>query len=255
MLPVELGSGVAVGNRRSISSASARSSLTALRAAPSAFLLAPSPIPLSVFDAWYAPHIAAYQTDPLMRALRKARNYVEKEGDLELHSRARMRLLSAHGEAQGEEFDVSPLLDAEQLASLARPHVPERLRDSAVVAVERRWVAADLPDHELLDLLAHGYGKVATVVADAHRQCGVLMQTFGDEVHEPRPSRRTHLGGRLSCMVASAELRTAYVHVSKRVLLHVESRDRVLTREDAERRMGELPSGLSRTDADAFRSS
>ena len=142
--------------------------------------------------------------------------------------------------SQGEEFEVPPLLDAEQLASLAGPQVPERLRASAVLPVERRWVAADLPDHELLELLAYGYGKEATVVADAHRQCGVLMQTFGDEVHEPRPSRRTHLGGRLSCMVASAELRTAYVHVSKRVLLRVESRDRVLTREDAERRMGEL---------------
>lgn len=193
------------------------------------------------FDAWNAQHVAEYESDPLRLGLTKARNYVEKRGDLELHSRGRMRLLTAHGEAQGAEFDVPPLLDAEQLASLARPHVPDRLRDSAVVGVERRWVAADFPDHELLDLLAYGYGKEATVVADAHRQCGVLMQTFGDEVHEPRPSRRTHLGGRLSCMVASAEMRTAYVHVSKGVLLHAESRDRVFTREDAERRMGELP--------------
>lgn len=192
------------------------------------------------FESWYAPHEAAFRADPLMRWLVTARNHVEKEGDLDLHSRARMRLLSAHGDAQGEEFDVPPLLDAEELASLAGPLVPERLRDSAVVAMERRWVAAELPDHELLELLAYGYGKVAAVVADAHRQCGVVMQTFGDEAHMPRPSRRAHLGGRLSCMVASAELRTAYVHVREGVLMRAEARDHVLTREEVER-MGEPP--------------
>lgn len=103
-----------------------------------------------------------------------------------------------------------------------------------MLAVERRWVAADLPDHELLEVLAHGYGKVAEVVADAHAQAGLVMQTFGDEAHARRPERREHLGGRLSCMVAHAGVRTAYVHLARERLMVPESRERELRREELE---------------------
>jgi hypothetical protein len=30
------------------------------------------------------------------------------------------------------------------------------VREHGVLAVERRWVAADLPEQELLDVIAHG---------------------------------------------------------------------------------------------------
>jgi len=83
-------------------------------------------------------------------------------------------------------------------------------------------------------VLAHGYGEVASVVADAHRQAGVVMQTFGDETHARRPQRREHLGGRLSCMVAHAGVRTAYVHLAREWLMVPESREREFRREDFE---------------------
>ena len=121
------------------------------------------------FATWYAPHEQSYRSDALMRWLKDARNHVEKEGDLDLHSRARVSLLGVGDELQDHEFDVPPLLDEEEIASLMGPRLPDRLKSVAVLS--RRWVAADLPEHELLDLLAHGYGKVAEVVANAHRQC------------------------------------------------------------------------------------
>ena len=187
------------------------------------------------FDDWYAPYTAEYQADPVMRWLKDARNFVEKEGDLELHSRARVRLLAEGQEDVPEvEFDVSPLLTQDEIALDIGPRLPERVRSHCVLAVERRWVAADQPDHELLDLLAHGYGKVAEVVAAAHAQCGVRMQTFGDEDHTRRPQRREQLGGRLSCMVAHAALRTAHVHLARNELIVTESRDREMRREDIE---------------------
>jgi len=103
-------------------------------------------------------------------------------------------------------------------------------------------VAAGLPEHELLDVLAYGYGVVAQVVAEAHKQCNVVMQTFGDEAHEGRPRRRSQLGGRLSCMVAHAKLRTAYVHLAQDVVVEWGTRTRELPRKDVESM--ELPDGM-----------
>lgn len=193
------------------------------------------------FDAWYAPHIERYK-DPVMRWLVKARNFVEKQGDLELHSQARVTLLGSPGEPPQADIPVPPLLTQQEIAELIAPRFSEEVKRTGLLAVERRWVAADLPDHELLDVLAYGYGVIAEIVADAHKQCGVLMQTFGDEAHEDRPIRRAQLGGRLSCMVAHAKLRTAYVHLAQGEIVEWGTRSQSLSREDAEG--WELPEGM-----------
>lgn len=184
------------------------------------------------FESWYEPHIDRYATDPLMRWLKEARNFVEKEGDLELHSTARVRLLGAPGEPPEGDINADPLLTQHEIAEMLASMFPRAAKHNGLLSVERRWVAASLPEHELLDVLAHGYGVVAEVVADAHKQCGVLMQTFGDEAHEDRPRRREHLGGRLSCMVAHANRRTAYVHLAEQRVVEWATRTRHVTRED-----------------------
>lgn len=97
----------------------------------------------------------------------------------------------------------------------------------------------------------NGYGKVAEVVAEAHRRCGTVMQSFGDEAHTRRPTRRTHLGGRLSCMVATATMRTAHMHLAQNRLVTVESRERELTPDDIEKPPFDIPEGLlTRTKGD-----
>ena len=222
---------------------SVNAALQALRSV--SFMLKKERSRIPDFDAWYGPHEAGYRSDPLMRWLKDARNYVEKEGDLDLHSRARVNLLGVEPLPE-MEFEVPPLLDEEEIASVIGPRLPERVRQVAVLAVERRWVSADMPDHELLDVLAYGYGKVAEVVADAHRQCGVLMQSFGDEAHERRPARRTHLGGRLSCMLANATLRTAHLHLGRNVLVKVGGRTREITAEAIEKPPFDIPEDLFR---------
>lgn len=186
------------------------------------------------FDTWYAAHDAALRADPLLQWLVKVRNHVVHHGDLELHSRARVRVLVGGRELPEVDINVPPLLDQDEIASLIAPRLSAAVREQGVLAVERRWVAADQPDYELLDVLAHCYGKLAEVVADAHGQTGIIMQAFGDEAHARRPERREHLGGRLSCMVAHAGVRTAYVHLARDRLMVPESRDRELRREDLE---------------------
>jgi hypothetical protein len=186
------------------------------------------------FDSWYEPHMQRYSTDPLMRWLKDARNFVEKQGDLDVHSQARVTLLGGPGEPPQTDIDVDPLLTQQVIAQLLAPRFPRAAASNGLLAVERRWVAATLPEHELLDVLAHGYGVVAEVVADAHKQCGVVMQSFSNEAHENRPRRRAQIGGRLSCMVAHAKLRTAYVHLAEEAVIEWGTRTHQVTREDVE---------------------
>lgn len=81
------------------------------------------------FEAWYAPHDAAFRADPLLRWLVKARNHVVHHGDLELHSRARVRVLIDGRELPEIEVDVPPLLGQDEIASLIAPRLSAPVRE------------------------------------------------------------------------------------------------------------------------------
>jgi hypothetical protein len=225
---------------------SLNAALVALRSV--SFILNKEKSAIPDFEAWYVPHMERYQEDEVMRWLRDARNFVEKQGDLELHSRARVSLLGGPGEPPEADITVDPLLSQQEIAEWLAPRFPKAASSGGLLGVERQWVAAKLPDHELLDALAYGYGVVAEVVWDAHRQCDVLMQTFGDEAHEDRPSRRSQLGGRLSCMVAHAKRRTAYVHLAADEVVEWGTRTSVMTRAEIEQ--VDLPEAVASTTAE-----
>jgi hypothetical protein len=147
---------------------------------------------------------------------------------------------------------VSPLASpAEVAAAVSVDQFDDEVRKECVLEVERRWTVAELPDDELLDAIGHCYGVLATVVAEAHERCGVTMQTFGGETHEGPHGRRPHPSGRLPCMSALAEYRTAYWHLGAAGLLSVVSRERLLEKEDdfsdVEARYGPLPDVSNRT--------
>jgi hypothetical protein len=112
------------------------------------------------------------------------------------------------------ESAVDPLTTIDQaVESLRNLRLSEHVQKEGVLLMERRWVARELPKQELLDVLAHCYGVLAQLVVDAHRQCGVVMQTFRADSHTPKPARTEHLSGKLPCMVASEEMRTAILHL------------------------------------------
>ncbi len=167
------------------------------------------------FATWYEAWRERMKRDLVMRWLVDARNRIEKQGDLRTYSSARVSVVAGWG-------DPHPLLEAEVDPLLSTAHIAEKLPDfgipptirrEGVLIVERRWVARELPEHELLDALAHCYGVLATLVSDAHSRCGFLMRTFKAESHEPKAVRTEHLGGRLPCMVATAEARSVRIHL------------------------------------------
>lgn len=174
------------------------------------------------FRPWYEGWQERMKQDDLMRWLVDARNRIEKEGDLKTYSSARVSVLAGWGDPYPiAEAEVDPLLSTEVIVEkLPDFGVPPVIRRQGVLLVERRWVARDLPNHELLDAIAHCYGVLATLVVDAHGRCGYVMRTFKAESHAPKPVRTEHLGGRLPCMVATAEVRTVRIHLPTGQYLH-----------------------------------
>ena len=172
------------------------------------------------FEPWYQDWREQMGKDAVMTWLRDARNHVEKRGDLDLSSTARVRLV-VDWRAQPEfEMEVSPLAGADEIASVLPVEVlPQELKDDGLVEVERRWVSKDLPGSELAEACAHGYGVMATILAEAHERVGIKMRTFGGETHGGEHVRVDHLGGRLPCMVIEDSNRVARLHLASGMLL------------------------------------
>jgi hypothetical protein len=168
------------------------------------------------FDEWYeVGWREKMKEDPLMAWLHDARTKVEKVGDLEIASTALVSVIANWVDGPYAVFEVPPHVGPEEiLSNFETTDLPDRIRKEGILTVERRWVANDLPGHELTDVCAHGYGVVATILSEAHERLGVQMQTFGGETHEGRHSRTAQLGGRLPCMLMTREKRTAHLHLA-----------------------------------------
>ncbi|HEV3035991.1 MAG TPA: hypothetical protein VGX72_14525 [Solirubrobacteraceae bacterium] len=172
------------------------------------------------FAEWYEPRRTRMRDDTRMRWLVDARNRIEKEGDLDTASIALVSVLLTDEERLVSRMEVPPLAGPAEIAETVRiAELPERIRNQAVMAVERRWTVPELADDELLDALSYCYGHLATMIVEVHERCGTTMQTFGGETHEGPHDRRPHPSGRLPCMLPTAEARTAYWHLGEQTLL------------------------------------
>lgn len=179
---------------------------------------------IPAFAVWYEQWREKLKEDRVMRWLVDARNRIEKEGDLKTYSTARVSILSGWDDPQPvSEFLVDPMVGPEAIAEhLGGVELPPEICKEGVLVVERRWVVRDLPELELLDVLAHCYGVLASLLTEAHRRCGFIMRTFRGDDHRSKPARTEHLGGRLPCMVGTAEMRTARFHLLDRRLMRPE---------------------------------
>jgi hypothetical protein len=185
------------------------------------------------FADWYEPWRDRMRADERMSWLVKARNRIEKEGDLETASIALVSLLVTDGEHAVSRLEVPPLAGPADIAArLSVPELPERVRRQAVLAVERRWTVPELSDGELLEVLAYCYGFLAQLLVEAHERYGVAMQTFGGETHQGRHARAPHPSGRLACMLPTAEARTAYWHMGTETLMEYGVRSTNVISED-----------------------
>jgi hypothetical protein len=81
------------------------------------------------FDAWYAPWQERMRADARMRWLIDARNAIEKEGDLDTHSIARVSLALTDQEEQLTEVEVPAAVSpADAATAIKLDELPERVR-------------------------------------------------------------------------------------------------------------------------------
>lgn len=160
------------------------------------------------FETWYATWQATMRADPLMRWMIDARNKIEKQGDLEMHSVVRAEIIASH-------YDMGPCLDLktslfdkpEELIKRIPPSAKAHVLKDGIFRIQRRWVENTLPDYELLDAVAIAYGKIADLVGDAHAVIGIPITAVvvGDQGYFEGVKVR---GGRLPCMIGHGDERT-----------------------------------------------
>lgn len=182
------------------------------------------------FEEWYPGEQDALRADPVMRWVVDARNHVVKEGDLTTHSWLRAKVIASYDdEAEEMRLDqqawaellpgtvrwpsdtvISPPVrttPAELRSSLARIQGPLRARQDATLVVERRWIVDELPEQELLTLLAHAYGRLRVLLSGAHDLLGFgpARVLITDEPSQQAPEMLDELPfrGRLPCMLTT----------------------------------------------------
>ena len=129
------------------------------------------------FDNWYKETVLQpWADDRVMTWAKDARNVVEKEGDLDMQSTLRSSVLSSYLSETDMvlETDRHDLLKAniERLLKLAAKVLPSDVIDTAVLKVQRKWVANSLPDCELIYALTYAYTQI-------HRVCEALAEHLG----------------------------------------------------------------------------
>lgn len=200
------------------------------------------------FDGWYGQWQQRMRGDPIMRWLQDARTHVTKRGDLGALSKARATVLRSWLERARAETDVPPMLPLEAIVAMFTRRLPQELLDEGVLLVERRWVADSLPDHEVLDAVAHCYGVLSSLVKQGHERSGAeyLSAMMGPD--GPRHVPTGHLSGRLPCMAFPDRWRRVCIHLGTGDTLSVAQIPATPNYDAARERYGDLVAALPRRD-------
>lgn len=117
------------------------------------------------FTDWHKKNIVeAWQNDEIMKWSISARNSIEKEGDLDLHSQIQAILIFSYIEDQDIKLTLDRIehlnIGVKRLIRFARQKLPSGVSDVAVVKIERSWIANTLPHHELLQAFRYIYARM-----------------------------------------------------------------------------------------------
>ena len=192
------------------------------------------------FDTWYAKEQQVMRSDRILRWVIDSRNKVVKQGDLKTHSLLRIAIVTDYADEadlvgteqrawaellRSDPADVAQsvagapvdLSVTTALSDLNKLDLPMMTKQRASVLFERRWVADDMPDNELLAVLAHSHGRLRALLTRCHQLLGlttgrVAVSTARGGEYVTRgfePIDELPLDGRLPCMASSRTHRTA----------------------------------------------
>lgn len=140
------------------------------------------------FDTWYKNAVVSpWECDAVMQWAKNARNTVEKEGDLVLHSSLDVSLLTSYLKEEDIKLECGreELLNAtvDRLVKLAQIKLPTGVRQASAIKIERTWITSSLSSHELLWGLGYVYAKLYNCVESLADH---LSRDVPDSI--PRPS-------------------------------------------------------------------
>ncbi len=169
------------------------------------------------FEQWYSGWRAKFKADTVLKWSVQARNRIVKECDLEVHSVLRISIVASYHDLPYQEFSTSPISKTKDILNdLNTREIPVDLLKNGFLKIERRWIADDLPDYELLDGLAHCYSMLSLLLHDAWK--------FLD----PSAPKPPLLSGCLPCMIRSDEDRAIWVRLSNGKIEHIQTLPQVL---------------------------
>jgi hypothetical protein len=163
-------------------------------------------------EGWYADWQERMKADARLRWIITARNQIVKQGDLDTHSKVRVRIVGEMISGSAIDIEVEPAAPAHEI--VRKIHVgalDPRVREEGTLVVERRWTVDQFPDDELLDVLAHCYAVLSRLVVEAHEQLGASTDTCEKTADDPCAAggATEHPSGRQPCMWAGREARTS----------------------------------------------
>lgn len=190
------------------------------------------------FGEWYPAWQGSVGNDPVMKWVVKARNRIVKESDLEIHSRARVRIEADWLNAAEGIYDVPPRWGHAEIVTMLVSKGAGAIPEGEVgVTIERRWVDRMLPERELLDACAEAYEHLRRVIGAAHAAAGVVECDLGAR---SRPCVDAHVDQPFDCNWFDGDART--LHLDASTLTPYDSRLAPLLPEDYP-----LPDGIDLT--------
>lgn len=132
------------------------------------------------FDAWYESIRDVMRKDVAMKWLHDSRTHVVHKGDLEKDSYLSLSIVNHdRKEIFTEKYDpfISTEDAAQSFLKVTKIKFPETLKDEFVIEAERKWVVADFPNAELVDVLIYCFSRLVDVVEAAHQLSGCSVLT------------------------------------------------------------------------------
>ena len=221
------------------------------------FVLQKNKSQIPSFEEWYPEWQDRMSADETLRWIDDARNQIVKEGDLATTSVAKVAVQWSYLEPSFREFKVDPLKSTREIIEETPiiVNLPQELYEDGILVVERRWMVSDLPEQELLNALAYGYGRLMTLTYDCHVQANLPLSKneFSNGQHRLVLDREIEkVDARPACMIASSEDRTVHLNLSTGEVMDVSPEEMETSpeiQEIAKKRYGE-PTQLQWTPGD-----
>jgi len=122
------------------------------------------------FNEWYKKQQSQMINDNILKWLKNSRNKIVKQGDLTLHSKAKIAIVTNWLEPPSLEIDIPPFTKTSDFVKVISKKIT--IKPSyfeSILKIERKWVDSELPETELLEGLAHSFKFLTEILSDAHK--------------------------------------------------------------------------------------